>query len=54
MYARGFCRFGAKCTRNHNMKPALCPDYLAGFCINGPNCSFGHPKMLTKLRTRMS
>ena len=45
MYARGFCRFGAKCSRNHDVRPALCPDYLAGFCIKGPRCSFGHPKM---------
>jgi cleavage and polyadenylation specificity factor subunit 4 len=45
-YARGFCRFGAKCSRNHHMQPLLCPNYLAGFCPSGSKCSFGHPKLL--------
>ena len=31
---------GANCPRRHR-KMVLCPNYLVGFCIDGPNCKFG-------------
>ena len=43
-FARGFCRHGAGCRLRH-VERVACANYLAGFCILGPQCEFGHAKM---------
>lgn len=30
--------------RNKHVKKKLCISYFYGFCIDGPDCKFGHPK----------
>ena len=46
-YKTGFCRHGSKCVHKHIRRKA-CTNYLMGFCIEGPNCKFGHPTCLYK------
>lgn len=36
-------RNGPYCKNRHTRKVA-CAFYLQGFCADGPNCPFGHPK----------
>jgi hypothetical protein len=40
-YARGFCRRGARCRREHRFT-RLCPAYALGFCADGPRCPLTH------------
>eukprot|EP00768_Dysnectes_brevis_P001358 gnl/Dysnectes_brevis/1337_a1501_3448.p1 GENE.gnl/Dysnectes_brevis/1337_a1501_3448~~gnl/Dysnectes_brevis/1337_a1501_3448.p1 ORF type:complete len:256 (+),score=32.93 gnl/Dysnectes_brevis/1337_a1501_3448:58-768(+) len=42
-YKRAFCKKKQECTAKH-IKNRPCPNYLAGFCPDGPRCPFGHPK----------
>jgi hypothetical protein len=44
-YERGFCKLGLMCPNPH-VEKKLCPDYLIGFCINGPKCEFLHLRVL--------
>ncbi|GIQ85353.1 hypothetical protein KIPB_007003 [Kipferlia bialata] len=41
-YSNAYCRT-EHCLRKHVYKP-ICPQYLAGFCPDGPSCLMGHPK----------
>ncbi|EDL34421.1 DNA segment, Chr 11, ERATO Doi 636, expressed, isoform CRA_c, partial [Mus musculus] len=44
-YNQGFCKeVGPLCKYRH-VHQVLCPNYFTGFCPEGPQCQFGHPKM---------
>ncbi|PSN40982.1 Cleavage and polyadenylation specificity factor subunit 4 [Blattella germanica] len=38
-YDRGFCRHGPNCRHRH-VRRVLCMNYVAGLCIDGPDCKF--------------
>jgi len=42
-YARGHCKHGSLCKRRH-VRKIMCVDYMIGFCPNGPDCEYEHPK----------
>eukprot|EP00127_Corallochytrium_limacisporum_P003142 Clim_evm71s146 gene=Clim_evmTU71s146 len=42
-FDKGFCKHGNLC-KNRHKKRAACQNYINGFCPEGPNCPFSHPK----------
>jgi cleavage and polyadenylation specificity factor subunit 4 len=47
-YIRGHCNLGNQCPNRHNLRDLICLNYLAGFCPDGPDCLFAHPKWESK------
>lgn len=38
------CNNGEDCLYLHESNAIVCPDYISGFCIEGPNCPNKHRK----------
>lgn len=49
-YNSGFCKHGDKSNRKHTPRDAICLNYLAGFCPDGPRCLFAHPKWVDDIK----